>query len=178
MSWQGQQRLRLIEQRLDACHRNSGLAQCGGAHGQRERCAGTVFGELWCKTRTNQQIRDERSDAGDMALAVRGKCRIVRREFGHRVDEKAAAKYPTVTSKVDVPEIANHTPHLKMTWDQAKIKISPLEVKKILLETEPSIEVTPSTSKEELVVTVWMLKPGEAEVVARRIGEVLKAAVA
>lgn len=104
----------------------------------------------------------------------------VGKEWDRRVEtiRKAAAKYPTVTSKVDVPEIANHTPHLKMSWDQAKIKISPLEVKKILLETEPSIEVTPSTSKEELVVTVWMLKPGEAEVVARRIGEVLKAAVA
>lgn len=104
----------------------------------------------------------------------------VNKEWGRRVEmiRKAVGKYPTVTSKVDVPEIANHTPHLKMSWDQSKIKLSPLDVKKILFESEPSIEVTPSTSKDELVVTVWMLKPGETEVVARRIGEVLKAAVA
>ncbi len=104
----------------------------------------------------------------------------VNKEWDRRVEtiRKVAGKYPTVSSKVDVPEIANHTPHLKMSWDQSKIKLSPLDVKKILFESEPSIEVTPSTSKDELVVTVWMLKPGEAEVVARRIGEVLKAAVA
>ena len=102
------------------------------------------------------------------------------REWDRRVDliTKAAKKFPSVSSKVDVPEIANHTPHLKLTWDQSKIKISPLDVKKQLLDSEPSIEVTPSTNKDELVVTVWMLKPGEAEVVARRIGEVLKSALA
>lgn len=102
------------------------------------------------------------------------------REWDRRVDliAKAAKKMPSVASKVDVPEIANHTPHLKLSWDQSKVKISPLEVKKQLLEGEPSIEVTPSTNKEELVVTVWMLKPGEAEIVARRIAEVLKSATA
>jgi D-glucosaminate-6-phosphate ammonia-lyase len=101
------------------------------------------------------------------------------REWDRRVDviTKAAKKFPTVTSKVDVPEIANHTPHLKLTWDQSKLKISPLEVKKQMLEGEPSIEVTPSTTKDELVMTVWMLKPGEAEIVAKRLAEVLKTAV-
>ena len=102
------------------------------------------------------------------------------KEWEKRVDtiRKAAEKYPSVTSKIDIPEIANHTPHLTLTWDQAKIKINPLEVKKQLLEGEPSIEVTPSTNRENLVVTVWMLKPGEAETVARRIAEVLRNAVA
>lgn len=102
------------------------------------------------------------------------------REWDRRVDliYKAAKKvHPSVTSKIDVPEIANHTPHLKLSWDQSKLKINPLEVKKQLLDGEPSIEVTPSTNKEELVFTVWMLKPGEAEIVARRVAEVLKTAV-
>jgi D-glucosaminate-6-phosphate ammonia-lyase len=101
------------------------------------------------------------------------------KEWDRRVDliKNLAGKLPSVTSKVNVPEIANRTPHLQLTWDQSKIKISPLEVKKQLLEGEPSIEVTPSTNREQLVVTVWMLKPGEAEVVAKRIHAVLKAAV-
>ncbi|WP_031500722.1 aminotransferase class V-fold PLP-dependent enzyme [Bryobacter aggregatus] len=102
------------------------------------------------------------------------------KEWERRVDtiRKSAEKLPTVTSSVEVPEIANHTPHLKMTWDQSKIKISPLEVKKKLFDTEPCIEVTPSTDQTNLVVTVWMLKPGEAEIVAKRIQDVLKSAVA
>jgi D-glucosaminate-6-phosphate ammonia-lyase len=103
------------------------------------------------------------------------------KEWDRRVDviTKAAKKlHPSVSAKVDVPEIANHTPHLKLTWDQSKLKINPLDVKKQLLDGEPSIEVTPSTNKEELVFTVWMLKPGEAEIVARRLAEVLKPALA
>jgi L-seryl-tRNA(Ser) seleniumtransferase len=100
------------------------------------------------------------------------------KEWEWRVDliRKAAEKFPSVTSRVDIPEIANHTPHLKISWDQSKIKISPLEVKKQMLEGDPSIEVTPSTNREQLVVTVWMLQPGEAEVVAKRLNAILKAA--
>ncbi len=104
----------------------------------------------------------------------------VSKDWDRRVDviRKAAEKFPSVASSVNVPEIANHTPHLRLTWDQSKIKASPLDIKKRLLEGEPSIEVTPSTNKEALVLTVWMLKPGEAEVVAKRIAEELKAATA
>jgi hypothetical protein len=55
------------------------------------------------------------------------------------------------------------------------LKISPREVKKQLREGTPSIEVTP-TGDDRLVVAVWMLQAGEAEIVARRIREVLKKA--
>lgn len=102
----------------------------------------------------------------------------VAREWDKRVETiaQAAKKVKTVATVVQVPEIANHTPHLKIRWDQSAVKINPLDVKKQLLEGEPSIEVTPSTNKDELVVTVWMLKPGEAEIVARKIQGILKAA--
>jgi L-seryl-tRNA(Ser) seleniumtransferase len=99
------------------------------------------------------------------------------REWDRRVKliVDAVSSLPGVTSKVDVPPIANHTPHLSLMWDQAKIRISPVEVQKQLREGDPAIEVTPSTNKERLVVTVWMLKPNEAPIVAKRIREVLKA---
>jgi D-glucosaminate-6-phosphate ammonia-lyase len=99
------------------------------------------------------------------------------KEWQRRVEviQKAAEKFPSVTSLVDVPPIANHTPHLKLAWDQGKIKIDPLQVKKMLLDGEPSIEVTPSTNKETLVFTVWMLQPGEVDIVAKRLSEVLAA---
>ena len=82
----------------------------------------------------------------------------------------------SMTSEVKVPEIANHTQHLYLRWDESALKLGPLEVRKHLLEGTPSIEVTPSTNKQELVFTVWMLQPGEAEIVARRLKEIFRAA--
>jgi hypothetical protein len=40
---------------------------------------------------------------------------------------------------------------------------------------DPSIEVTPAP-KDELVMTVWMLQPGEAQMVAKRLQAIFKAA--
>src|SRR5204863_2535848 len=42
-----------------------------------------------------------------------------------------------------IPEISNHVPHLKLTWDPNVVKITPAEVVKQLRDGEPSIEVTP-----------------------------------
>jgi hypothetical protein len=48
-----------------------------------------------------------------------------------------------------------------------------------LREGEPSIEIVPGGSragdeKQEVSVGVWQLQPGEAELVARRLRQVLK----
>ena len=75
-----------------------------------------------------------------------------------------------------MPPIANHVPHLRIRWDQSKIAVPPPDVMKKLREGEPSIEVSPLTTKDELVIGVWMMQPGEAEVVARRVRAVLKPA--
>lgn len=80
-----------------------------------------------------------------------------------------------VKTEVKVPEISNRVPHVHITWDADKVKIKPTEVVKALREGTPSIEVTPGPS-DRLTVAVWMLQPGEAEVVAKRIREILKGA--
>ena len=80
---------------------------------------------------------------------------------------------PAVKTEQYVPEVANHVPHLKITWDQSKIKISYNEVAKRLREGDPSIEVTPGSS-ESLNIGVWMLQPGEDRSVAKRIRDILK----
>lgn len=81
---------------------------------------------------------------------------------------------PTIKTSVVVPEISNHVPHLQIEWDQSAIKMSPREVMKKLREGDPSIEACPATDDKHLVFTVWMLQPGEAQVVARRLRTVLK----
>ena len=88
----------------------------------------------------------------------------------------AAKSFPSVTTETFVPEIANHTPHLHIRWDQSKIKASYSEVVKKLRDGEPSIETTPG-SNDSLYMNFWMLQTGEAEIVAKRLKEVLKAAV-
>ncbi len=102
-----------------------------------------------------------------------------RREWERRANliRDSISEIPTVETAIDVPPIANHVPHLKVRWDRNQVRISPPEVMKQLREGDPSIEANPGTSKEELILGVWMLEPGEAEIVARQVRAILKAAV-
>jgi uncharacterized pyridoxal phosphate-dependent enzyme len=78
-----------------------------------------------------------------------------------------------VKTETFIPEIANAVPHLRITWDPGAVKITPAEAVKRLREGEPSIELRPGAT-DALEVAVWMLQPGEAQIVAKRIREVLK----
>jgi len=80
-------------------------------------------------------------------------------------------------------------PHLRITYDRAKVRIAPLDVAKALREGTPSIELNPATGRTSgaaglksdentIVVGVWMLEPGEDLIVARRLQEVLTKASA
>ena len=81
---------------------------------------------------------------------------------------------PTVTTETWVPEVANNVPHLRIKWNQSEIKHTPPAVFKLLREGKPSIEANPATDSENLVIGVWMMEPGEEQIVARRIREILK----
>jgi L-seryl-tRNA(Ser) seleniumtransferase len=81
----------------------------------------------------------------------------------------------SVKTEIQIPPIANHVPHIHITWDQSQVKMTPREMVKALREGTPSIEVTPSP-EDRVIVAVWMLEAGEAEIVAKRIREVLKGA--
>lgn len=97
------------------------------------------------------------------------------REWDRRcgVIASAAKKFPSVTTEVVMPPIANHTPHLFIRWDETKLKISPREVMQRLRAGNPAIEPCPMTDDKQLVFTVWMLQSGEAEVVARALTKIL-----
>lgn len=97
------------------------------------------------------------------------------REFEKRVKVVADSVGPVHGVKTEsfIPEIANAVPHLRITWDPGAVKITAAEAVKRLREGEPSIELRPG-AKDGLEVAVWMLQPGEAQIVAKRIREVLK----
>lgn len=88
--------------------------------------------------------------------------------------EGAVKRVAGVSTNVTVPPIANHTPTLTITWDN-RVKISSRDLIEKLRTGNPSIEVM--RNGEGVNLTVFMLEPGEAEIVAKRLHEELSAAV-
>ena len=83
-----------------------------------------------------------------------------------------AATVAGVKAETFVPRPANAVPHLKVSWDAASVGVTPGEVVKRLRDGDPRIEVR-ATLADGLEVGVWMLEPGEDEIVGRRLKEVL-----
>jgi L-seryl-tRNA(Ser) seleniumtransferase len=108
-------------------------------------------------------------------------------EFRKRADRIAeqVKKVPTVETTVFIPPVANHVPHLLVTYDPARVRTSGLEVMQKMREGKPRIELNPGTGggpasaglpggENTIIVGVWMLQPGEDLIVGRRLREVLQ----
>jgi L-seryl-tRNA(Ser) seleniumtransferase len=91
---------------------------------------------------------------------------------------------PSVQARVFIPPVANHVPHLLITYDMDRIKLTAIEVMQRMREGTPRIELNPSTGggpasiglpggSNVIVVGVWMLQPGEDQIVAKRLRDVL-----
>lgn len=87
--------------------------------------------------------------------------------------ENAVKQVTGVSTEVTVPPIANHTPTLTVTWDN-KVKINSADLIQKLRMGNPSIEIM--RNGDGVNLTVFMLEPGEADVVAQRLHEELSAA--
>jgi L-seryl-tRNA(Ser) seleniumtransferase len=74
-----------------------------------------------------------------------------------------------------MPPIANHVPHLRITWNEEAYRFRAGEVARQLMEGEPSIAISPR-GERLLQVSVWMMRPGEHMIVARRLKEVYQGA--
>src|SRR5438309_6496029 len=94
---------------------------------------------------------------------------------------------PSVQARVFIPPVANHVPHLLITYDTNRVKLTATEVMQKMREGTPRIELNPSTGggpasaglpggNNVIVVGVWMLQPGEDQIVATRLQEVLAGA--
>ncbi len=77
-----------------------------------------------------------------------------------------------VETEIHVPDIANHVPSIRISWDQNKVKMTPAEVKLALKNGHPSIETVGGEASVDM--TTWMMNPGEERIVAARIREILK----
>jgi L-seryl-tRNA(Ser) seleniumtransferase len=111
-------------------------------------------------------------------------------EFRKRADRIAdhLKKIPTVETRVFIPPVANHVPHLLVTYDPTRVKTTGHEVMQKMREGKPRVEINPGTGgapasaglpggENTIIIGVWMLQQGEDLIVGRRLREVLQSAV-
>lgn len=77
-----------------------------------------------------------------------------------------------ISTEVHVPPLGNHTPTLRITWDNTKVKLTDKQLRDALRNSNPSIELGGGTANS-VSVTVFMLKPGQEKIVATRLKEEL-----
>jgi len=97
-----------------------------------------------------------------------------RREFEARAEviRSGVATVPGIKAEIFVPDVANHVPHVRISWDAAAKGIAPTDAVNGLRAGEPSIGTR--SEGDALVIGVWMMRPGEEKIVARRLREVLE----
>jgi L-seryl-tRNA(Ser) seleniumtransferase len=91
---------------------------------------------------------------------------------------EAATRHAAVKADVYVPPIANHVPHIRLTWKRAELPLTAADLRRQFREGRPSIEVIPGGSQadapeQELSIGVWQMQRGDADVVARRLRQIL-----
>ena len=82
---------------------------------------------------------------------------------------------PGITVETAVPEAEAREPYIEVRWDRAVYDVSVADLKQALRDGEPVIEVRALfLSGGQLHLTAVALKPGEPEIVTRRVTEVLR----
>jgi L-seryl-tRNA(Ser) seleniumtransferase len=83
------------------------------------------------------------------------------------------AKIPGVSTSFFTPDIANHVPHMQVTWD-SKISVTPQQVSKLLRNSKPAIVIGAGEGRPGLAMNSFMLQPGEDNIVAEQLSRILR----
>jgi uncharacterized pyridoxal phosphate-dependent enzyme len=97
------------------------------------------------------------------------------KEWQDRLDliSREITRIPGVSTSFFTPEIANHVPHMRITWD-ARIPLTPKQVAQSLRNSRPAIVVGGGEGKPGLSMNSFMLQPGEDQIVAERLSHILR----
>jgi L-seryl-tRNA(Ser) seleniumtransferase len=134
----------------------------------KEQIVGMVAAVDWLLAQTNEAMQAE----------FIGRTDVIRR---------AVEGIPSVTTRIVTPEVANHVPHLLIDIDPQRLGVTPLQVADKLRAGKPSIELNPATGSDgrgfmgsvnSIILSTWMMQPGEEHIVARRLHETLTQAKA
>ena len=132
----------------------------------KEQIVGMVAAVDWLLTQTDEGMEKESRDR--MAVII-----------------DMVKDIPSVQTSIMVPELANHVPHLMINFDPDAIGASARELRLRLRTATPCIELNPHTGSTRssqgvpaqpnaLVVTTFLLNPGEEFIVGQQIQKVLK----
>ncbi|MFY9561312.1 MAG: aminotransferase class V-fold PLP-dependent enzyme [Terriglobales bacterium] len=93
------------------------------------------------------------------------------REWQDRLDgiSRQIAKVPGVSTAFYTPDVANHVPHMQITWDEARIRMAPQEAAKWLRHAKPPIVIGSGEGRPGLAMNSFMLQPGEDKMVAEQL---------
>ena len=98
------------------------------------------------------------------------------REWQDRLEgiSRELTKVQGVTTSFFVPDIANHVPHMNITWDAARISLTPEQVSKLLRSGKPSIVMGGGEGRPGLTMNSFMLQPGEDKIVSEQLSRILR----
>jgi len=88
------------------------------------------------------------------------------------VIENAVKGINGVSTKIFVPPLGNITPTLEVSWDTNVIKMNTKDLQEKLRNGDPSIEVM-GHGDNAINITVWVMRPGQEKIVAKKLKEVL-----
>jgi len=96
------------------------------------------------------------------------------KEWWGRLDAISSeiTRVPGVTTTFNVPDVANHVPHMDIFWDPRKISLAPREAAAALRSGKPSIVL--GSSEHGLGMNSFMLKPGEDKIIATQLLQLFK----
>ena len=97
------------------------------------------------------------------------------REWQERLERISheLTKVPGVSTSFFVPDIANHVPHMNITWD-SRVPVEPRQVSQLLRNSKPAIVIGGGEGLPGLIMCSFMLQPGEDKIVAEQLSRVLR----
>jgi len=92
------------------------------------------------------------------------------REWQNRLEiiSREVNRVPGVSTSFFVPDIANHVPHMRIVWDEARLSLTPEQAAKLLRAGKPSIVISHGEGPG-LFMNSFMLQPGEDKIVAAQL---------
>ncbi len=93
-------------------------------------------------------------------------------EKGIALIENSVKGINGISTNVHVPPLGNITPTLTISWDPNVVKLTTADLQERLRKGSPSIEVG-GGGENKINVTVWVMKPGQDKIVAKRLKEEL-----